>query len=176
LGQTRDDAAGEAFDKVAKLLGLGYPGGPEIDRLARHGDAAAVAFPRGMGEDPGFSFSFSGLKTAVRYFLEKHPAAPLADVCASFQEAVVDVLVTKTLRAVAATGVRTVAVAGGVSLNSRLRARLAQECDRSGIRLLLADAALCTDNAAMIAAVVFDKLPRGVPHGAVTVAPSAGLV
>jgi len=175
LGQTMDDAAGEAFDKVAKLLGLAYPGGPEIDRLARQGDAAAIPFPRSLRDEPGFQFSFSGLKTAVRYYLARHPAAAVADVCASFQEAVVDVLVAKTLRAAAATGARTVAAAGGVSLNSRLRARLTQACEQAGIRLLLADAKLCTDNAAMIAARAFHKWPTGPESFGVGVAPSVGL-
>ncbi len=175
LGQTVDDAAGEAFDKVAKLLQLGYPGGPEVDQLAKQGNAAAIAFPRSLRDEPGYQFSFSGLKTAVRYYLEKHPAAPVADVCASFQEAVVDVLVAKTLRAAEATGVQTVALAGGVSVNSRLRERLAEECARRGIRLLLADAKLCTDNAAMIAALAFHKLPAGPETFAAAVTPSVGL-
>jgi N6-L-threonylcarbamoyladenine synthase len=159
LGSTRDDAAGEAFDKVAKLLGLPYPGGPEIDRLARAGDPARFDFPRGLLQAGGCDFSFSGLKTAVRYLLPKLAAgAPpdgqlLADLCASFQEAAVDVLVGKTLQAARATRRERVAVSGGVSLNSRLRARFAAGCASAGLELLLASPALCTDNAAMIASV-----------------------
>ncbi len=174
LGQTVDDAAGEAFDKVAKLLKLGYPGGPEIDRLAKQGNPAAIAFPRSMLDDPSYNFSFSGLKTSVRYWLDRNGSAPVADVCASFQEAVVDVLVGKTMRAAEQFGVRTVSAAGGVSINSRLRARLREECDRRQIRLLLADAKLCTDNAAMIGALAFHK--RSAPDMAVEIAPSIGLV
>ena len=161
LGQTRDDAAGEAFDKVGKLLGLPYPGGPVIDRLARAGDPRRFDFPRSMLDSGDFAFSFSGLKTAVRYLIPKLPdrsEATLADVCASFQEAVVDVLVAKTLAAVRATGRKTVAMSGGVSCNSRLRAKMSQACEAAGIELLVADAALCTDNAAMIGFVALHKL------------------
>ncbi len=196
LGQTVDDAAGEAFDKVAKLMKLAYPGGPEIDRLARKGNPAAIEFPRSMLDDPSYNFSFSGLKTAVLYYLRKHgvvAAVPsgqssgnaagtaattttLEDICASFQEAVVDVLVGKTLRAAAEYRVRSVSAAGGVSLNSRLRQRLAEECERRHLRLLLAPAELCTDNAAMIAALAFHKLKAGrASDYAVDVAPSIGL-
>ncbi|MEI7958517.1 MAG: tRNA (adenosine(37)-N6)-threonylcarbamoyltransferase complex transferase subunit TsaD [Verrucomicrobiota bacterium] len=161
LGQTRDDAAGEAFDKVGKLLGLPYPGGPVIDRLAKTGDPGRFDFPRSMLDSGDFAFSFSGLKTAVRYLIPKLPdrsEATLADVCASFQEAVVDVLVGKTLAAVRATGRKTVALSGGVSCNSRLRVKMAAACGRAGIELLLADSALCTDNAAMIAFVALHRL------------------
>ena len=189
LGQTLDDAAGEAFDKVAKLLGLPYPGGPEVDRLARAGDPRAIAFPRSMLAEPNYDFSFSGLKTSVLYYLRKHavaaavpggpPAAAvptLADVCASFQEAAVDVLVGKTLRAAQATGVRTVSAAGGVSINHRFRERLTDECRRHGLRLLLAPPPLCTDNAAMIAALAFYKLQAGERSDwNLEVAPSMGL-
>lgn len=163
LGQTRDDAAGEAFDKVGKLLGLPYPGGPVIDRLARSGDPRRFDFPRSMLDSGDFAFSFSGLKTAVRYLLPKLPDrsdATLADVCASFQEAVVDVLVGKTLAAVRATGRKTVAMSGGVSCNSRLRAKMTAACAEAGIGLLVADSALCTDNAAMIAFVAMHRLQR----------------
>jgi N6-L-threonylcarbamoyladenine synthase len=161
LGGTRDDAAGEAFDKVAKLLGLPYPGGPEIDRLAASGDPRRFDFPRSMLHAEGYEFSFSGLKTAVRYRLSElgFPGAQtadpqlLADLCASFQEAVVDVLVGKTLQAARATRQRRVAVSGGVSLNSRLRIRFQTACAEEGFELLLAPPRLCTDNAAMIAAV-----------------------
>jgi N6-L-threonylcarbamoyladenine synthase len=176
LGQTLDDAAGEAFDKVAKLLGLPYPGGPEVDRLARQGNRQAVAFPRSLLDDPGYAFSFSGIKTAVLYHVRKHPQANVADLCASFQEAVVDVLVGKTIRAAQATGVRCVGVAGGVALNTRLRERLQAECDRFGLRLLLAPPALCTDNAAMIAALAYYKLRDGARSDwSLDVAPSIGL-
>ena len=190
LGQTIDDAAGEAFDKVAKLLGLGYPGGPEVDRLAKAGNPRAHDFPRGKLNDPDFDFSFSGLKTSVLYFLRRSdiPVATVSgksrqecrsyngpiipDICASVQEAIVDVLVGKTVRAAEHTGVRTVSASGGVSLNSRLRERLAAECARRGYRLLLAPADLCTDNAAMIAALAFHKRPSDF---AIDVAPSIGL-
>jgi N6-L-threonylcarbamoyladenine synthase len=176
LGQTVDDAAGEAFDKVAKLLGLGYPGGPEVDRLAKDGNPRAFDFPRGKLNDADFDFSFSGLKTSVLYFVRKTSQYRLEDVCASFQEAVVDVLAGKTIRAAQDTGVRTVSVAGGVSLNSRLRARLADECARYGFRLLLAAPELCTDNAAMIAALAYHKLRRGAAGDfTLDAAPSVGL-
>jgi len=165
LGQTRDDAAGEAFDKVGKLLGLPYPGGPVIDQLAHRGDPGRFDFPRSMRDSGDFAFSFSGLKTAVRYLLPKLPDrsdATLADVCASFQEAVVDVLVSKSLAAASAAGRKTVAVSGGVSCNSRLRARLAEACCKAGLELLVAEAALCTDNAAMIGHVALNRLMRGM--------------
>ena len=150
LGQTLDDAAGEAFDKVGKLLGLPYPGGPEVNRMAAHGDPRRIEFPRSMLGSGDFQFSFSGLKTSVRYLLPKLGEYALADVCASFQEAVVDVLVAKTLAAAAATGCRCLAVSGGVSCNTRLREKLQAGCAARGLELLLAAPALCTDNAAMI--------------------------
>lgn len=176
LGQTVDDAAGEAFDKVAKLLGLGYPGGPEIDRCAQDGNPAAVSFPRSMIDDPRHDFSFSGLKTAVLYFLRKSPTVSVADICASFQEAVVDVLVAKTVRAATERRVRTIAAAGGVSLNSRLRTRLATACQERGWQLRLAAPAYCTDNAAMIAALAYHQLRRAPRHDwAVEVSPAEGL-
>jgi N6-L-threonylcarbamoyladenine synthase len=176
LGQTVDDAAGEAFDKVAKLLGLGYPGGPEIEQQARHGNPAAIAFPRSMLDDPGYNFSFSGLKTSVLYYLRKNPSPVVADVCASFQEAVVDVLVGKTIRATVEQGAKAVSVSGGVSINGRLRQRLQAACDRVGCRLLLASPALCTDNAAMIAALAYHKLAAGQRSDfGLEVAPSVGL-
>jgi N6-L-threonylcarbamoyladenine synthase len=176
LGQTVDDAAGEAFDKVAKLLRLGYPGGPEIDKLAKHGNPAAITFPRSMLDNPSYNFSFSGLKTSVLYYLRKNPQPNVADVCASFQEAAVDILVGKTIRAAQETDAMTVSASGGVSVNSRLREKLTTECDRRGVRLLLAPPQLCTDNAAMIAALGFFKLQQG-HHSDVTleVAPSIGL-
>ncbi len=171
LGGTLDDAAGEAFDKVAKLLGLPYPGGPQIDRLARTGDPGRFDLPRSMLGSGDFAFSFSGLKTAVRYLLPRIGLEPcgvgegetslLADVCASFQQAVVDVLVRKTLRAARESGRQRVAVSGGVSLNTALRAEFARACTREGVELLLAPPTLCTDNAAMIAAVAALALRAG---------------
>lgn len=161
LGQTQDDAAGEAFDKVGKLLGLPYPGGPHVDRLAREGNPAAFDFPRSMLDSGDFAFSFSGLKTAVRYLLPKLATLPLADVCASFQEAVVDVLVEKTIRAARATHQRVVALSGGVSCNSRLREKMRAACARAGLTLLIAPPALCTDNAAMIGYVAALKFAEG---------------
>jgi N6-L-threonylcarbamoyladenine synthase len=158
LGSTRDDAAGEAFDKVAKMLGLPYPGGPEIEKAALAGNPQAFAFPRSMMKEPGFDFSFSGLKTAVLYTLsERNPdtgtplPGELADLCASFQQAVIDVLVTKTLRAARHAGRRTIALSGGVSLNKALRAAFESACQREGLTLATATPGLCTDNAAMIA-------------------------
>ena len=151
LGQTVDDAAGEAFDKVARFLGLGYPGGPLIDRLATEGDPAAIPFPRPM-LDQGDDFSFSGLKTAVVQWVRKHPDAAVADVAASFQAAVVDVLVAKLLRAAHRTGIETIVIGGGVAANSSLRARVADGAARAGLRAVLPSPALCTDNAAMVGA------------------------
>jgi N6-L-threonylcarbamoyladenine synthase len=161
LGQTQDDAAGEAFDKVGKLLGLPYPGGPNVDRLAREGDPARYDFPRSMIDSGDFAFSFSGLKTAVRYLLPKLDAPHLPDLCASFQEAVVDVLVAKTMRAAATTRCEVVALSGGVSCNARLREKMGAACTREGLTLLVASPALCTDNAAMIGYVAALKLARG---------------
>jgi len=164
LGQTRDDAAGEAFDKVAKLLRLPYPGGPEIDRLARSGDATRFTLPRSMMDSGDAAFSFSGLKTAVRYLVPKvdldNPQT-VADLCASFQEAAVDVLVAKTLAATRQCNRQLVTVSGGVSCNSRLRERFREACAAGGIELRLAEPGLCTDNAAMIAFVAAGRLARG---------------
>lgn len=155
LGQTRDDAAGEAFDKIGRVLGLPYPAGPYIDRLARQGNPGAYIFPRAMAGEANFSFSFSGLKSAVINFLhtqkQRGVEVAAADVAASFQQAVVDVLVAKTLAAAAATGVSTVTVAGGVAANSLLREELATACQQQGLRLYFPNIALCTDNGAMIA-------------------------
>ncbi|GAA5481676.1 tRNA (adenosine(37)-N6)-threonylcarbamoyltransferase complex transferase subunit TsaD [Haloferula sargassicola] len=157
LGTTRDDAAGEAFDKVAKMLGLPYPGGPEIEKTAMGGRPTAFDFPRSMLKDRSFDFSFSGLKTAVLYTLtDRHPESgtprpeDLPDLCASFQQAVIDVLVTKTLKAARHAGRGTIALSGGVSLNSTLRRDFQRACEQAGYRLLTADPGLCTDNAAMI--------------------------
>jgi len=164
MGGTIDDAAGEAFDKVARFIGLGYPGGPAIDRLAPEGDAAAYAFPRSLPGD-GYDFSFSGLKTSVVNRVRKEPDASTADVAASFQEAVVDVLVTRTRAAARAVGARAVCLAGGVAANSLLRARTEEACAEDGIGAFLPSRALCTDNAAMVAAAGFWRLTRGDRSG-----------
>ena len=165
LGSTVDDAAGECFDKVGKLLGLPYPAGPEIDRLAEGGNAKAFDFPRPMLDDPGDDFSFSGLKTSVRYFLRDHPellndAQRVRDLCASIQAAIVDVLATKTIRAARRVGVACVTASGGVTCNRALRQRLAGACGRERLTLRLAERALCTDNAAMIGILAERKLRR----------------
>jgi N6-L-threonylcarbamoyladenine synthase len=156
LGRTVDDAAGEAFDKVAKLLGLGYPGGPEIEKRAAAGNGARFDFPRSMLDSRDHNFSFSGLKTAVRYrladFQREHGTPELVnDMCASFQRAVVEVLVKKTLRAAKECGAELVTLSGGVSCNEALRKEMAERCREAGLRLLTAPPRLCTDNAAMIA-------------------------
>lgn len=161
LGQTQDDAAGEAFDKVGKLLGLPYPGGPNVDRIAKEGNPASFDLPRSMIDSGDFHFSFSGLKTAVRYLLPKLETINLPDVCASFQEAVVDVLVSKTIKAARQLRRRTVAMSGGVSCNSRLREKMRAACVKAGVELLIATPALCTDNAAMIGYVAAMKLAHG---------------
>lgn len=164
LGSTIDDAAGEAFDKIARFMGLGFPGGPAIDRAADGGDPAIVKFPRALRDRP-YDFSFSGLKTSVVTFLEKAKASntvpPLPDVAAAVQEAIVDVLVDKTFNAVEATGVDRVAGGGGVLANRRLRTRLEEEANRRGVALHLPSPALCTDNGAMIAAAGEFRLERG---------------
>lgn len=154
LGRTVDDAAGEAFDKVAKMLGLGYPGGPEIERQALSGNTARFDFPRSMLDSGDHNFSFSGLKTAVRYRLADLPEVSdetRADFCASFQRAVVEVLVEKTLRAARSCGAKLISVSGGVSCNQELRTKMSEACNRAGVKLLTAVPKLCTDNAAMIA-------------------------
>jgi N6-L-threonylcarbamoyladenine synthase len=151
LGQTLDDAAGEAYDKVARYLGLGYPGGPAIDRVAKEGDPTAFAFPRSM-LDEGYDFSFSGLKTAVVRTVDRLPDSSTVDVAASFQEAVVDVLVAKAGRAVLELGASGLCLAGGVAANSLLRSRAASWCADHGVVSLLPSLAFCTDNAAMVAA------------------------
>ena len=165
LGATIDDAAGEAFDKVARFIGLPYPGGPEIDALARAGDPGAIAFPRAMANDGTFDFSLSGLKTAVVRELRRREAAgediDFADVAASFQEAVVDVQVAKTMAAAKAHDIGTVTIVGGVAANSRLRSRMSDACAEAGRRLLAPSPALCTDNGAMIAAAGFNRLVAG---------------
>jgi N6-L-threonylcarbamoyladenine synthase len=159
LGATLDDAAGEAFDKVARLLGLGFPGGPLIDRAARDGDPSAIAFPRGLtgARDPAFAFSFSGLKTAVARWVEARQRQgeniSVNDVAASFQEAVVDVLTAKAVRAAREQGVDYLLLGGGVAANSRLRALAAERCAKAGLRLRVPRPGLCTDNGAMVAAL-----------------------
>jgi N6-L-threonylcarbamoyladenine synthase len=170
LGQTIDDAAGEAFDKVARLLGLPFPGGPHVDRQARDGDPAAIAFPRGLSaahdmERHRYDFSFSGLKTAVARWVERRQAdgetVPVADVAASFQEAVVDVLTRKAVLACRENGVDHLLVGGGVAANSRLRAMAQERCDAAGITLRVPRPGLCTDNGAMVAALGAQMVARG---------------
>jgi len=166
LGGTVDDAAGEVFDKVARMLALGYPGGPEIEKAAKAGHPAAFEFPQAFPERADFRFSFSGVKTSVRYFLEKNQEklsdpAFVADVAASFQHAVVGVLARKTADAARARGLRTVVAAGGVACNGALRAALETAAKKGGFRLLLAPPVLCTDNAAMIAGVAALKERAG---------------
>jgi N6-L-threonylcarbamoyladenine synthase len=167
LGATVDDAAGEAYDKVARLLGLPFPGGPPIDRIAREGDPEAIAFPRGMtgAHDPAYAFSFSGLKTAVARWVEARQRAgepvPVADVAASFQEAVVDVLTAKAVRAARDAGVAHLVIGGGVAANSRLRALAEERCAAVGLRLRVPRPKLCTDNGAMVAALGAQLVANG---------------
>ena len=161
LGSTMDDAAGEAFDKIARLLGLDFPGGPAIDKLAKEGDLSSIDFPRGLG-DTDYDFSFSGLKTAVARYLQKTPDAKRADIAASFQEAVVDVLLKKSLTACASTGIDTLLIAGGVAANSRLRELAAQRCEQAGVLLRTPPPALCTDNGAMVAAMTSLAVSAGL--------------
>jgi N6-L-threonylcarbamoyladenine synthase len=172
LGRTLDDAAGEAFDKVARLLGLPFPGGPHVDRVARDGDPAAIGFPRGLTaahdmERHRYDVSFSGLKTAVARWVERREAdgepVPVADVAASFQEAVVDVLTRKAVLACRENGVDTLLIGGGVAANSRLRALAQDRCDGAGVTLRVPRPGLCTDNGAMVAALGAQLLARGRP-------------
>ncbi len=166
LGQTIDDAAGEAFDKVARFLDLGYPGGPAIDDAALNGDPDAIRFPRAMTDDPdNLDVSFSGLKTAVTNYVRKHPDVGSADVAASFQMAVVDVLVRKARRAAQLVGATGIVLGGGVAANSLLREEILGACAADGIRGFLPSRAMCTDNAAMIAAAGWYRLRSDGPTG-----------
>ncbi len=162
IGRTIDDAAGEAFDKVAKSIGLGYPGGPIIDRLSREGNPNSIRFPRPMLDHPNLDFSFSGLKTAVLYHLHHHPDTAPEDLSASFQAAVVDVLVEKTLRAAKLLEINTIAVVGGVACNAALRKAFASKCERSGKQLFIPAPQFCTDNAAMVAGLAYHKHIAGM--------------
>ena len=167
LGSTIDDAAGEAFDKIARILELGFPGGPAIDIDARSGNPDAIDFPRGLTLakdliDHKYDFSFSGLKTAVSRYLAKTPEHIRSDVSASFQEAVVDVLLTKAIGAAADTGIDTLIIAGGVAANSRLRLMAQERADKAGIRLRIPPMALCTDNGAMVAAIGSLAVAKGI--------------
>lgn len=169
IGKTRDDAAGEAFDKVARAIGLGYPGGPKIDQLSKEGDKNAVLFPRAQIEGAPYDFSFSGLKSAVlnhlNYCEMKHEEINQADIAASFQEAVIDVLVTKTMAAARDYNIRKVALAGGVAANSSLRNAMASACEANRIKFYHPSPILCTDNAAMIGAAAYYDYIRGARAG-----------
>lgn len=169
LGHTRDDAAGEAYDKVARVIGMGYPGGPKIDAAAKKGNPNAVKFPRVFLEEDSYDFSFSGLKSAVLNYVNKermqnHPIVP-EDIAASFQQAVVDVLVTKTIRAAKDHGVTKIALAGGVASNSALRESMRHACEKEGFYLSIPSPVLCTDNAAMIGCAAYYEYMAGVRDG-----------
>jgi N6-L-threonylcarbamoyladenine synthase len=171
LGSTLDDAAGECFDKTGKLMGLPYPAGPGIDRLAQSGNAEAFDFPRPLIHDANDDFSFSGLKTSVRYFIRDHPelledSQKIRDLCASIQAAIIGVLVSKTIRATQRLGLRCVTASGGVTCNSALRRELARACTARGFKLRLAEKSLCTDNAAMIGILAERKLAHHHPWSA----------
>lgn len=173
LGSTVDDAAGECFDKTGKLIGLPYPAGPEIDRLAEKGNPKAFDFPRPMINDSGDDFSFSGLKTSVRYFIRDNPALlenpqGVSDLCASVQAAIVDVLVKKTMKAARRLGLRCVTASGGVTCNRALRRELVTACRANGLKLRLAETELCTDNAAMVGILAEKKLRQNQLGDSVT--------
>ena len=165
LGRTRDDAAGEAYDKVARAIGMGYPGGPKIDKAAKEGNPHAVEFPRVFLEDDSYDFSFSGLKSAVLNYINKQNMMGIEinqnDVAASFQKAVIEVLVEKTIKAAKEKGVTSVAMAGGVASNSALRALMSEKCSENGFHLNIPDPILCTDNAAMIGSAAYYEYIKG---------------
>ncbi|MEC5180080.1 tRNA (adenosine(37)-N6)-threonylcarbamoyltransferase complex transferase subunit TsaD [Arthrobacter sp. CG_A4] len=190
LGSTIDDAAGEAYDKVARLLGLGYPGGPAIDKLARTGNAKAIRFPRGLtqpkymgtADEPGphrYDFSFSGLKTAVARCVEQFEArgqpVPVADIAAAFQEAVVDVITSKAVLACRENGITELLLGGGVAANSRLRQLTEQRCSAAGIRLTVPPPGLCTDNGAMVAALGAQLVMAGIGPSGIGFAPDSSM-
>ena len=180
LGSTMDDAAGEAFDKIARVMGLGFPGGPAVDLEAKSGDAHAIYFPRGLTQAEDwrtrpYDFSFSGLKTAVARYLESTPQYKRADVAASFQEAIVDVLVQKSLAACAATGIESLVIAGGVAANSRLRELAEERCEKAGVKLRIPSPLLCTDNGAMVAALGSLMSSAGRAASAIDLAASSSL-
>jgi N6-L-threonylcarbamoyladenine synthase len=180
LGSTMDDAAGEAFDKIARVMGLGFPGGPAVDLEAKSGDANAINFPRGLTQAEDwrtrpYDFSFSGLKTAVARYLEATPQYKRADVAASFQEAIVDVLVQKSLAACKATGIDHLVIAGGVAANSRLRQLAEQRCQVAGVKLRIPSPLLCTDNGAMVAALASLMSSAGRAASAIDLTASSSL-
>ena len=178
LGSTLDDAAGEAYDKVAQLLGLGYPGGPIIDKLAQQGNKKAIAFPRGLKNSP-YDFSFSGLKTAVARYVEQaernNSTISIEDVCASFQEAVCDVLTLKAIRACKDTGAQVLLLGGGVAANSRLRELAGRRCQSAGIELRVPRFTLCTDNGVMIAALAAQLIHEGAQPSALSIGTDTSL-
>ena len=178
LGSTLDDAAGEAYDKVARLLGLGYPGGPIIDKLAQQGNKKAIAFPRGLKNSP-YDFSFSGLKTAVARYVEQaernNSTISIEDVCASFQEAVCDVLTLKAIRACKNTGAQVLLLGGGVAANSRLRELASRRCQSAGIELRVPRFTLCTDNGVMIAALAAQLIHEGAQPSALSIGTDTSL-
>ena len=169
VGRTRDDAAGEAFDKVARAIGLGYPGGPKIDKLAKEGNPDAIEFPRAHVDDAPYDFSFSGIKSAVLNYINsanmQGKEITMADVAASFQKAVVDALVSRAVRLAKECGMDKLAIAGGVASNSALRAAIQEECTKNNIRFYSPSPILCTDNAAMIGAAAYYEYIKGVRHG-----------
>jgi len=169
IGSTCDDALGEAYDKVAKFLGLGYPGGPVIEKVSEEGDANAIPFPRAMMKSPDYNFSFSGLKTAVIRFVEKNGLLgnreAVKDVAASFQMAALEVVVSKTVRAAMEFRLNSVVVGGGVACNRTLRSLLLKDCERAGLRVVFASPMLCTDNAAMVAAAGYMRFLKGYRAG-----------